>query len=90
MKKKHEKRLKEIEKVLSPPPPPEPPPIRIVIEGIRPKTEQPPLGLKPKWLHNEQRMEEIREAIIRYSKKGKSIPSEWVNEYNALIMEAKT
>lgn len=47
--------------------------------------EKPPLGLKPKWIHDKQRKREIIEAMERYSNAGKPIPAEWVEELKELI-----
>lgn len=46
--------------------------------------EKPPLGLKPLFIHNEHRLNEIMEAIKNYSNANKSIPKEWVNELENL------
>lgn len=46
-----------------------------VREGIK-----PPLGLKPKSVHDFQRREEIEDAIMRYAQAGKDIPRDWINE----------
>ena len=46
--------------------------------------EKPPLGLKPEWVHDENRLVEISVAITLYMGKGKEIPLEWVKEYNKL------
>jgi hypothetical protein len=43
---------------------------------------RPPLGIKPKWLHDEQRREDIIEAAFRCYEAKKPIPIEWINEYN--------
>lgn len=51
----------------------------------RTKRGRPPLGLKPKHIHDEERMMAIREAIKRYVEAKKQIPLEWVNEYNELV-----
>jgi len=50
---------------------------------------KPPVGLKPKWLHDEQRLDEIKAAISRYTEKGEPIPQEWIEEYNSLIKTDK-
>lgn len=49
------------------------------------KIKKPPLGLKPKRIHDLERSVEIREAIERYSKFGKEIPEEWIKEYCELF-----
>lgn len=50
---------------------------------------KPPLGLKPKWLHDEQRLDEVVAAINRYIEAKKLIPQEWMEEYNLLIKTDK-
>ena len=46
--------------------------------------EKPPLGLTPKWIIDEHRMQDIHEAIMRYKEAHKEIPSEWIEEYISL------
>lgn len=46
--------------------------------------QKPPLGLKPKNIHDEERMSDIAQAISRYIEAVKTIPTEWVEEYNEL------
>ena len=41
----------------------------------------------PKYIWDEKRIDELREAIQRYLKGFYSIPIEWVDEYNKLIGE---
>lgn len=48
--------------------------------------EKPPLGLRPRWLVDEQRLEEIIEAVIRYIYAGFPIPIEWAEELNELTI----
>jgi hypothetical protein len=43
--------------------------------------ERPPLGLKPKWIHDKQRQVEILKAINRYLSAGKTPPKEWAIEF---------
>ena len=43
-------------------------------------TEKHPIGLKPKWLHDQQRQIEIMDAMMRYLKANKKIPQEWMDE----------
>ena len=47
--------------------------------------EKPPIGLKPKWIHNEHIVKEIQQAMLRYAEKNKPFPKEWVEEYNSLV-----
>lgn len=50
--------------------------------------KQPPIGIKPRIVHDEERANNLAEAIVRYLNEGLPIPSEWVGEYNEL--RAKT
>lgn len=50
---------------------------------------KPPLGLKPRRIHQSQRLQEILEAIQRYEKTEKEIPSEWIEEYNEILEKMK-
>jgi hypothetical protein len=52
--------------------------------AIMPKPQCPPLGLKPRWLADEQRLQEVADAINRYRKAGVAIPLEWLDEYDEL------
>lgn len=45
------------------------------------KVEKPPLGLKPKWIHDQQRQGEIMAAMSRYLEVGKTPPKEWAIEF---------
>ena len=49
------------------------------------KSTKPPLGLKPRFIHDEQRLGEVKTAIIRYYESSKKLPLEWIEEYNELI-----
>jgi len=46
---------------------------------------KPPLGLKPRSIHEKERITEILEAMKRYNDVGKSIPLEWANELCDLL-----
>ena len=48
---------------------------------------RPPLGLTPKWIRDESRFIEVCEAISRYYNAAYQIPIEWIEEYNALVIE---
>lgn len=52
--------------------------------------KKPPLGLKPEWMHDENRTVEISVAITLYLGEGKEIPTEWVKEYNKLAKKCST
>ena len=43
-----------------------------------------PLGVMPRWLWEEKRIVDLKDAIIRYLETGKEIPPEWTIEYNDL------
>jgi hypothetical protein len=43
--------------------------------------KKPPLGLIPKWLRQEERLKEIREAMLRYLEADVEIPEEWIEEF---------
>ncbi|BAK53029.1 metal-dependent hydrolase [Bacillus phage SP-10] len=47
--------------------------------------ENPPLGVTPRWLHDELRFKELSEAIDRFREACKPIPEVWVNEYNSYL-----
>lgn len=47
--------------------------------------KRPPLGLKPEFIHNEQRIAEIRDAIQRYLDAGEAIPISWIAEKYSLF-----
>jgi hypothetical protein len=49
------------------------------------KYKKPPLGLMPKRIHDESRLDEISEAIKRYIAEKKEIPIEWIEEYRSLL-----
>lgn len=51
--------------------------------------KRPPFGLTPKYIWCEQRVQDIQEAIKRYAEANKSIPIEWITEYNKLITDIK-
>lgn len=50
---------------------------------------KPPIGLKPRFLHREQRITQIKGAIKRYLAANMKIPPEWVEEYNELTDKDK-
>jgi len=41
-----------------------------------------PLGLMPKNIWEEKRLQDIVSAMVRYGEAKKAIPSEWIEEYN--------
>lgn len=48
-------------------------------------SERSPLGLKPKYIHDEERLKAVQQAIHRYAIRTLEIPIEWVEEYNELL-----
>lgn len=55
----------------------------------KPQAIKPPIGLIPKWVRERERLNEIREAIVRYYDAEMEIPIKWVEEYNELIKLTK-
>lgn len=53
------------------------------------ESEAPPLGIVPRWLHEENRAKALGAAFGRYSAKNMQIPVEWVHEYNELMSRKK-
>lgn len=49
-----------------------------------PELERPPVGILPKYLHDEKRMTTISIAITGYMGYGMEIPADWIKEYNTL------
>ncbi|GED35004.1 hypothetical protein P9G84_31905 [Brevibacillus centrosporus] len=45
---------------------------------------KPPLGLMPRKIWEEKRLDEVVSAIARYLNVNRTIPREWVEEYNEL------
>lgn len=52
--------------------------------------QAPPLGLKPRWLVEEQRAAEVLAAINRYEQAGLVVPEEWIEEQAFLHGRAVT
>ena len=52
-------------------------------------TQRPPLGLRPKYIVDSERVEEISEAIKRYIDYKIPIPYNWLKEYNNLSESIK-
>lgn len=48
-------------------------------------SQKPPLGLKPRYIHDSQRIDEILCAIERYTDANMSIPKSWVEELRDLF-----
>lgn len=44
------------------------------------QAKKPPLGVKPRIIHNHHRMVEIMQAMLRFNTEDKAIPVEWIDE----------
>ena len=54
------------------------------------RQKKPPLGLRPRWICDDERASDIRVAIGRYLEYGcKPIPIEWIEEYNEIIKRSQ-
>ena len=49
------------------------------------KIQKPPIGLKPRWLHDSSRASDILDAIERYTDANMSIPKSWIVELKDLF-----
>mgnify|MGYP001403173461 CR=1 FL=1 len=47
--------------------------------------EKPPIGLKPRYIHDAQRHREVKEAMLRYIDDDRMVPIEWWEEYNYFL-----
>ena len=52
-------------------------------EGV--KTDAPPIGIKPRKIHDFQRLTELFAAVLQYMESEKKVPWEWVDEIRDLI-----
>ena len=59
------------------------------MEDDKPKYVKPPLGVMPKWLWEEKRCEDLREAINRAAAVNGFINVEIIYEYNELVKKAQ-
>jgi hypothetical protein len=59
---------------------------QIVEDGV----ERPPLGIMPKYIHDQKRLGELRKAIKRYVDIYYYINPEWIVEYNDLLENTQT
>lgn len=48
------------------------------------KAQRPPLGLTPKCIYLQYRLQDIKDALTRYAVARKEIPVEWIDEYNEI------
>lgn len=51
------------------------------------QTVKPPIGVRPRYIADEQRKEELISAILRYQDHplNMCIPVEWIEEYNEIV-----
>ena len=54
------------------------------LKSLEEKSVKPPVGLRPRFVDDIRRMDEIKKAVIRYVKDGWEVPPEWIEEYNEL------
>jgi len=47
--------------------------------------DKPPLGCKPRWLADEERLRDLESAIERYEYDGYQVPQEWGEEAREII-----
>lgn len=48
---------------------------------------KPPLGLMPRFIHDEKRMHEILDACNRFIQASRPVPIEWIEELNELMVK---
>lgn len=53
-----------------------------------PGQRTPPVGVKPRKLHDEQRALDLLAAMVRYVTHERRIPSEWIEELDGLVGSA--
>jgi hypothetical protein len=63
-----------------------------IYQNVRENYQKPPLGLRPRFIVLEDRLQEIRQAIERYMQYNKDeayekfpIPHEWIEEYDEIV-----
>lgn len=57
----------------------------IVVPNEEPKFVRPPLGLTPRYLVDEIRLEAIEKAIERYNVAGYEVPQDWLDERKEIL-----
>ena len=63
-------------------------PYRGIYEEVR-IVNKPPLGIKPRFIWEEERIIEIKSAVFRYTEADRKVPVEWIEEYNDLVSKKK-
>lgn len=46
---------------------------------------KPPLGVKPRRIHDQGRLSDLFQAVLRYMTDGSPIPQEWIEEIDELL-----
>lgn len=46
-----------------------------------------PIGVMPKYIWNDHRLQALSDAIQRYTDANLQVPQEWIDEYNKLVDE---
>jgi hypothetical protein len=59
-------------------------------KGRHIQKDRPPLGLRPRFIADEDRLSEVEGAIVRYQDAGKPVPDEWFSEAQWLRHRLKT
>lgn len=54
---------------------------------LQPVMDKPPIGIVPKYIHDERRLKDLVKAIKRYTEKNLFIDPKWFEEYNVLAEE---
>ena len=52
--------------------------------------KKPPLGVMPRFAHDELRLRALRQCIANYMQAGLTLLPEWIEEYNELIKRKET
>lgn len=52
------------------------------------RDKKPPLGLKPRFIYEEERRDEIKEAVFRMFNANVGVNTDWIREYNEIVHRA--
>jgi hypothetical protein len=58
--------------------------LREADKGEATERKAPPIGVMPRWLHEERRRKELSEAVTRFRQSQTPVPVEWLTEWAAL------
>ena len=56
---------------------------------VNDRLTKPPLGLKPRYMYREERMQDVTNAITNRLEIKEPVPTEWVLEWNDLCRQRK-